>query len=179
MAEIAHFSNGFAGRGVLHLWRRTRADPHGKARHCGQSLANPRPGPQREARRWRRGAAWHDYDGGWPARLERHRRLDRWEVLPKHACAVSNVRYTLSSRGLAAIWHHDPRPARQEALRHWTACGHRRYVYSSNIEGSGDFSRAHPWIIRRYGYRAFCWSPRCFRDAHRSTHAGNPRGGGE
>ena len=103
-------------------------------------------------------------DGDRPAGLERHRRLDRRKQFPEYAGAVSDVRYAFSSRGLAAIRHYDPRTARQEARWCRTESGHRRHLYSSNIEASRDFSRIQLWIVRRCGHRAFGRSHRCFHD---------------
>ena len=146
---------GPAGWGVLRLWRSARTGSDREARHCCQPFADPRLGPQREAHRERRGAARDDYDGGRPAGLERHRRLDQREATPRYACAVSIIRHAFSSRGPAAIRHCDPRTARQEADRCRIARGHRRHLYASNVEGSGDFSRNQLWIVRQYGHRAF------------------------
>ena len=69
------------GGPVLRLWRSARANSDGKTRHSGQPLADARLDPQPEAPRQQRGAACVDCDGGRPAGLERHRRLDQRQTL--------------------------------------------------------------------------------------------------
>ena len=91
LAKVSHVGDGFAGWVVLRLWRNTRADSDGEARYCGQPLADPRPRPQRKARRIRRGAAWPNHYGCRPTGLERHRRLGSRSTLSPNAGAISDV----------------------------------------------------------------------------------------
>lgn len=71
------------------------------------------------------------------------------------------------------------RTARQEADRGRIARGHRRHLYASNVEGSGDFSRNQLWIVRQYGHGAFGRPHRCCVDAARDARAGGPGCRGE